>query len=140
MSDLINEALKIAQKAHKGQKDKGGNDYLLHPVTVALHCDTEKERIVALLHDVIEDSDMSLEDLSIFDKDIIEAVIAITRREDQSREDYIKQVCSNEIARKVKIADLANNMDLSRIENITQKDLDRIERYKKELEYLKGLD
>lgn len=140
MSDLINEALKIAQKAHKGQKDKGGNDYLLHPVTVALHCDTEKERVVALLHDVIEDSDMSLEDLSIFDKDIIEAVIAITRREDQSREDYIKQVCSNEIARKVKIADLANNMDLSRIENITQKDLDRIERYKKELEYLKGLD
>lgn len=140
MSDLINEALKIAQKAHKGQKDKGGNDYLLHPVTVALHCDTEKERIVALLHDVIEDSDMSLEDLSIFDKDIIEAVIAITRREDQSREDYVKQVCSNEIARKVKIADLANNMDLSRIENITQKDLDRIERYKKEIEYLKGLD
>ncbi len=140
MSDLINEALKIAQKAHKGQKDKGGNDYLLHPVTVALHCDTEKERVVALLHDVIEDSDMSLEDLSIFDKDIIEAVIAITRREDQSREDYIKQVCSNEIARKVKIADLANNMDLSRIENITQKDLDRIERYKKEIEYLKGLD
>ena len=140
MSDLINEALKIAQKAHKGQKDKGGNDYLLHPVTVALHCDTEKERVVALLHDVIEDSDMSLEDLSIFDKDIIEAVIAITRREDQSREDYIKQVCSNEIARKVKIADLANNMDLSCIENITQKDLDRIERYKKELEYLKGLD
>ena len=67
MSDLINEALKIAQKAHKGQKDKGGNDYLLHPVTVALHCDTEKERVVALLHDVIEDSDMSLEDLSIFE-------------------------------------------------------------------------
>ncbi len=140
MTDLISEALKIAKKAHTGQVDKGGNDYLLHPITVALHCDNEKEKIVALLHDVIEDSDTSLEELSMFDQEIVDAVIAITRNEGQKREEYIEQVSSNEIARKVKIQDLINNMDLSRIKNVTQRDLDRIERYKRELKYLKSLD
>ena len=119
---------------------RGGNDYLLHPITVALHCVNEKEKIVALLHDVLEDSDTSLEELSMFDQEIVDAVIAITRNEGQKREEYIEQVSSNEIARKVKIQDLINNMDLSRIVDVTQKDLDRIERYKKELEYLKSLD
>ena len=131
MSEKEKKAYEIAKKAHKGQVDKAGVDYINHPLTVASKCQSEDERIVALLHDVVEDTDVTLEDLSkVFDKHIIEAIDAITHREGVSYEDYLLNLKKNELALQVKLKDIENNMDLSRIKNPTQKDYDRLEKYR----------
>jgi len=132
----ISKALELAIKAHYGQKDKGGNDYILHPITVALHCDTKQEKIVALLHDVVEDSNVKLDDLREFGDEIVCAVNAITKKDGQTLNEYLECVKANNIARKVKIQDLTHNMDLSRIINPCEKDYQRVEKYQQELEYL----
>lgn len=134
--DKINQALEIAKNAHKGQKDRGGHDYIYHPITVALHCETEDEKVVALLHDVVEDTDVTLDDLQSFGTEIVMAVDAITKKEGQTLEEYLNIVKDNEIARKVKIQDITHNMDSTRLKVVTNKDIERNERYKKELEYL----
>lgn len=117
--DLIRKALNIAIKAHKGAVDKGGVEYIYHPITVALKCTTDDEKIVALLHDVVEDTPMTFDDLreAGFPEYIIEALDAITRRKPQEqtgdgRWEYIKRCKANPIARVVKIADLEHNSDL----------------------------
>ena len=94
-----------------------------------------KEKIVAVLHDVVEDSDLTLEDLKIegFSNPIIEAIDAITKREGEKLNDYLERVMNNEIALKVKIADMTDNMDIARISNPTEKDRERIRRYKKNI-------
>lgn len=131
MSEKEKKAYEIAKKAHKGQVDKAGVDYINHPLTVASKCQSEDERIVALLHDVVEDTDVTLEDLSkVFDKHIIDAIDAITHREGVSYEDYLLNLKKNELALHVKFKDIENNMDLSRIKNPTQKDYDRLEKYR----------
>ena len=131
MSEKEKKAYEIAKKAHKGQVDKAGVDYINHPLTVASKCQSEDERIVALLHDVVEDTDVTLEDLSkVFDKHIIDAIDAITHREGVSYEDYLLNLKKNELALQVKLKDIENNMDLSRIKNPTQKDYDRLEKYR----------
>ena len=131
MSEKEKKAYEIAKKAHKGQVDKAGVDYINHPLTVASKCQSEDERIVALLHDVVEDTDVTLEDLSkVFDKHIIEAIDAITHREGVSYEDYLLNLKKNELALQVKLKDIENNMDLSRIKNPTQKDYGRLEKYR----------
>ena len=138
MSIMIDRALKIATEAHKGQKDKGGCDYINHPVTVASMCDTEEEKIVALLHDVVEDTDITLEDLEKcgFDRSIIEAVDCITKRPGFSYDEYLKILKNNELARKVKIADMTHNSDLSRLKAPTEKDYERAAKYKEKIKYL----
>lgn len=142
MSDLIDKALKIAVKAHDGQFDKGGNPYIFHPVWVALHCRSEDERIVALLHDVIEDSDITLDDLSKeeFPKRIIESVDRITRKKGESYCAYINRVAINQIARRVKVQDLFHNSDLSRIPNPNENDIERVKRYEQHASYLMFID
>ena len=138
--DLIGKALEIATEAHKGAKDRGGNDYILHPITVALHCKTNEEKTVALLHDVVEDTAITLDDLrKYFPERIVEAVDAITMRKEEktARWDYIQRVKRNRIARRVKTEDLKHNSDLSRIPNPTEEDYERAERYKQELAFLK---
>lgn len=144
--DLIRKALEIAIKAHKGVVDKGGADYIFHPITVALKCKTDDEKVVALLHDVVEDTPMTFNDLRKegFPEYIIEALNAITRRKPQEqngdgRWEYIKRCKANPIARVVKIADLEHNSDLSRIPNPTEKFKKRvIEEYPAEIEFLKS--
>lgn len=135
--DKINKALEIAINAHNGQVDKGGHDYIYHPITVALHCDTENEIVVALLHDVVEDTDVTIEGLQCFGAEIVEAVNAITKKENQSLNEYLNCVKANEIARKVKIQDIMHNMDVSRLREVTEMDIKRIDKYKQELEFLK---
>lgn len=135
--DKISKALDIAINAHNGQVDKGGYDYIYHPITVALHCDTENEKVVALLHDVVEDTDVTIESLQCFDTEVVEAVNAITKKENQSLNEYLNYVKANEIARKVKIQDIMHNMDVSRLRVVTEKDIKRIDKYKQELEFLK---
>ncbi|MDK9581052.1 HD domain-containing protein [Sneathia sanguinegens] len=110
-------ALKIATEAHKGQIDKAGIPYINHPLTVASLVDTEEEKIVALLHDTIEDTNITEQDLLNygFSNKIVEAVKLLTHNKNVPYMDYVAKIKDNELARKVKIADLTHNSDLSRL-------------------------
>ena len=117
--DMLNKAILIAIKAHKNPKDKGNNDYLNHPIYVALQMKTEEEKIVAILHDVIEDSNITLQDLKEqgFNNEIINAIDILTRKDNIDYFDYIKLVKTNTLARKVKLADLKHNLLEERLKN-----------------------
>lgn len=131
-------ALKIATEAHKGQVDKAGVPYINHPLTVASLVETEEEKIVALLHDTIEDTNITEQDLLNygFSNKIVEAVKLLTHNKDVPYMDYVAKIKDNELARKVKIADLTHNSDLSRLKEITDKDKKRYKKYRKALLYL----
>ena len=139
MTDKEKLAYAIAYVAHKGQTDKVGVEYINHPLTVASLCETEDERVVALLHDVVEDTNITLNDLSIFfEPKIIEALKLLTHTDDEPYLEYIAKIKENNLSKTVKIADLTHNMDLSRIKNPTKKDYDRVEnKYKPAMELLK---
>ncbi|AIZ56970.1 bifunctional (p)ppGpp synthetase II/ guanosine-3',5'-bis pyrophosphate 3'-pyrophosphohydrolase [Candidatus Methanoplasma termitum] len=105
------KALNIATKAHEGQKDMSGNDYIHHPIAVSGFCITEKGKIVGLLHDVVEDTSVTLDDLLAegYDKDIIMAVDCVSKREGEKKSDYLKRVATSDIATEVKFADMRHN-------------------------------
>lgn len=128
----LERAIEIAVRAHAGQKDKGGEPYILHPLRVMLRMRTEAERIVAVLHDVVEDSAFTMDDLRSegFAEDVIEALDALTKRPGESRIDAAKRAARVPLARAVKLADNADNSDLSRIPEPTAKDLARMEEYR----------
>lgn len=138
----LDKALAIAVSAHTGQADKLGEPYILHPLRVMMKMKSPAERIVAVLHDVVEDSAITLADLRVagFAADIIGAVDGLTRRENESYEDYIARASLDPIARKVKIADLEDNMDLRRLNNLEDADRDRMTRYRKTYRLLTGRD
>ncbi len=140
MKELIEKAINIALLAHKGQKDKDNTPYILHPLRVMLQMRTEEEMIVAVLHDVVEDSKFSLEDLSKegFSPKIINAIEALTRRSDELYNNYLIRIKSNQLAARTKGADLRDNSRIERIKNPTQKDFERIEKYKSALVFLGG--
>lgn len=130
---LYEKALSTAELAHAGQLDKGGNPYILHPLAVAGKVDGPREKIVALLHDVVEDTTVTLEQLAReFPEEIVEAVDRLTKKKGPgySQEEYLRKIKENEIARKVKLADLEHNMDMSRIAHPTPKDYRRLEKYR----------
>ena len=131
-------AYALAKKAHLGQKDKGGNDYIEHPKAVASMMDTDIEKAVAFLHDVVEDTKISFDDLKEyrFSNQIIEAVKALTRHKNESYDAYIDRVIQNPIAKKVKLADMEHNSDITRIKNPSQKDYDRCQKYLDKIQYL----
>lgn len=131
-------AYALAKKAHLGQKDKGGNDYIEHPKAVASMMDTDIEKAVAYLHDVVEDTKISFDDLKEygFPNQIIEAVKAITKQKNESYDVYIDRVIRNPIAKKVKLADMKHNSDITRIKNPSQKDYDRCQKYLDKIQYL----
>lgn len=135
---MLELALSIATEAHKGQFDKAGVDYVEHPIYVASQVDTEEEKAVALLHDVIEDSPFTAEELLLagLPETVVTAVQILSKKKGQDYQTYLKTVKSNPLARAVKLADLKHNSDLSRLENITDKDLERLEKYKKAIDYL----
>jgi (p)ppGpp synthase/HD superfamily hydrolase len=137
---MIEKALLIATNAHTGQVDKGGNPYILHPLAVAARVQTIEEKIVAILHDTVEDTSITLDDLLIegFSKEIVDGVDAMTRRENETYMEFIHRAKNNPIARNVKIADILENMDLSRIPNPTDSDYSRLDRYEKALKILKS--
>ena len=135
---LLIFAIAIANQAHAGQLDKAGKPYISHPLTVMAQMDTLETKIVAVLHDAIEDSDLAIADLvrQGFPKFITDAIAAITKLKGEQYADYILRVKSNAIARQVKIADVTHNMDISRIVNPTEKDFQRLEKYQKVLQEL----
>ncbi len=134
MSNIIEQALQIALNAHKGQTAKAGKPYILHPLRVMAMMDTEEEMVTALLHDVLEDSN---EDIRSMPYHIIDAVVALTKSKGTPYDAYIKNVSKNTLAKKVKLADLCDNMDLSRLNIITEADKKRVyEKYQPAYEWL----
>ena len=130
-------ALQIAQKAHAGQVDKAGKDYILHPMTVASYMDTDIEKTIAYLHDVLEDTDVTVDALrKIFPNEIVDTLITLTYRKDESYFEYIQRVSKSKLAKKVKVADLLHNLDITRIKEPTKQDYERLEKYKKAILYL----
>ena len=128
----LERAIQIAAEAHAGQFDKGGEAYILHPLRVMLRMQSQAERIVAVLHDVVEDSaHHSFETLSRegFAPEIIEAIQALTKLPGEGRVAAAGRAAEHPIARLVKLADNAENMDLSRIQNPTEKDFARLKEY-----------
>jgi len=138
----LDKALEIAVKAHTGQKDKVGAPYILHPLRIMMRMDTEEEQIVAALHDVVEDSDITLEDLrqAGFPQSVLEAVDCLTRRKGEDYEAYVERASSIPLAKIIKIADLEDNMNFRRLNNLMEKDRARIERYQKAYRHLTGKD
>lgn len=130
-------AYELAKRAHSGQVDKAGVYYINHPVAVSDRVYPEKEKTVALLHDVVEDTGITIECLrTLFDDEIADAVECLTRKSGESYNAYIRRVAQNSIARHVKIADLSHNMDLSRLLVVTDADIKRNEKYRRAMDFL----
>lgn len=130
---MLEKAILIATNAHKGQLDKGGSPYILHPLRLMLVMHNETEKICAVLHDVIEDTDITLDYLRTegFSEEVLSSLDALTRRNNETYDEFINRIIKNKIASHIKLADLRDNMDLSRIKNPIQKDYERIEKYRK---------
>ena len=139
-TDKTKKAMKLCYEAHKDQVDKSGLPYVFHPFHVAEQMTDEATTIVALLHDVVEDTDYTLEDLAAegFGEDILEAVALMTHEDDVPYLDYVAKLKDNPIARAVKLADLAHNSDLSRIGEVDDETRERLEKYKKATTLLEG--
>ena len=137
-TDSTKKAILLAFKAHEGQTDKAGMPYILHPIHLAEQMSDENTTIAALLHDVVEDTEYTLEDLQTmgFPKEAIDAIALLTHDKSVPYMEYVAKLKENPIARKVKLADLRHNSDLTRISNVTEKDLERIEKYKTAIELL----
>lgn len=141
-TELTKKAMNICLEAHGDQKDKGGVYYIYHPTHIAEQLDDEYAICVAFMHDIVEDTDYTLEDIKAlgFPEEIVEAVDVITRRKDVSYMDYIKLVGENELARKVKIEDLKHNSDVSRTFGPVSDMEERLAKYKTAREYLENLN
>lgn len=140
--NIYENVLSIAKEAHKGQKDKAGRDYIEHLIFVADLVNSEEEKAVALLHDIVEDTAMTLEELiglGIPAK-IVEAVSILTKEPKLSYFSYIETVKTNQLAKVVKLADLTHNSDLSRIPNPTERDYKRTRKYQRAIRFLKDTE
>ncbi|MCB0283301.1 MAG: HD domain-containing protein [Calditrichae bacterium] len=129
----IEKALIIAANAHTGQIQRNGEPYILHPLRIMLQMETIPEKIAAILHDVIEDSDITLEMLQKegFSDDVLKTVDLLTHYEKDSYEEYIERLKSFPMARHIKIADLNDNMKIQRLKKVGEKDFQRLEKYHK---------
>ncbi len=138
-TEMTNKAMVLAYEAHQGQYDKSGIPYVFHPFHLAEQMDTEEAVTAALLHDVAEDTDYTLEDLRSmgFPDAVTDALALLTHDPSVPYLEYVERLKSNPIARSVKLADLTHNSDLSRLPAITEKDLERVEKYRKAMNLLK---
>jgi len=138
----IEDAIAIAALAHKGQTDKAGAPYILHPFRLMMKMKSETAMIVAVLHDVVEDTEWTLDKLRErgFSEEILAAIDCVTNRTGESYEEFIERVQTNPIAREVKIADLEDNMNIRRISEIRPKDLERLEKYHRSWNVLSNMN
>lgn len=130
MPDL-EEAIRIAVEAHRGQKDRAGAPYILHPLRMLFRVQTDAERMAAVLHDVVEDTAWTLDDLRArgFPAEVVDAVDHLTRRPDESYEQFVDRAAAHPVARRVKLADLEDNLDVRRIGGVSPSDAERLNRY-----------
>jgi (p)ppGpp synthase/HD superfamily hydrolase len=140
MKPTIEDAIQLAVTAHRGQTDKVGQPYILHPLRVMSRLLTEDEQIVGVLHDVIEDTKYTFDDLRQlgYPEHLLAALDCVTRRDTETYEAFVERSKGNPIARKVKLADLEDNMDIRRIAGVTDKDMDRLVRYRRAWVALQG--
>lgn len=138
---LLARAIEIAASAHASQVDKGGAPYILHPLRMMMKQASETTMIAAVLHDVVEDTPWTLEKLRAegFPEDVLQAVACLTKREGEDYAAFIARAGANPVARAVKLADLEDNMDIRRIPEPTQKDFDRLAKYRRSWATLKAL-
>lgn len=135
---LTKKAMQLCFDSHKEQVDKSGMPYIFHPLILAEQMNTEETTIVALLHDVVEDTSITLEDLRSmgFEHTVLEAINLMTHKKGVPYMEYVAAIKENPIARQVKIADLRHNSTLSRLDAVGQRDLERVAKYKKALDFL----
>lgn len=131
-SEQVKKALDLATSAHKGQLDKSGKEFILHPMTAAstVYDKGDDYIIAALLHDVVEDTDVTIDDIEeIFGKNTADTISLLTHDDKDTYMDYIRKIkaSGNDVALQVKLADMKNNMDLGRLNVITERDIDRLE-------------
>lgn len=138
----LERAIAIATEAHQGQRDKAGQPYILHPLRLMQRLSDDEARIVAVLHDVVEDSPWSLDQLrgEGFSAAVIAAIDGLSRREGEGYEAFIERLLPDPLARRVKLADLADNMDLRRIAELSQQDWERIQRYHRAWRKISAID
>lgn len=139
---MTKAALKLCFEAHKDQTDKSGMPYVFHPFHLAELMPDEKTTVVALLHDVIEDTEYTIDDLKNmgFSDDILSAIALMTHADGIPYMEYVALIKANPIAKTVKLADLRHNSDLSRLDKVTAQDRERAEKYKKAIELLESSD
>ena len=127
----LEQAISLAAKQHEGQVDKANAPYILHPLRVMLNVPTIEHKIVAVLHDILEDTETTIEDLYQFgfQEHIIDSIVALTKKQGETRLEAAQRARQNPIARVVKLADINDNMDLSRISSPTSKDFERLNEY-----------
>ena len=137
-TDMTKKALKLSFEAHKNQVDKSGMPYVYHPFHLAEQMNDENTTIVALLHDVPEDTDITVEDIRKmgFNEEVCEALKLMTHDDNVPYMDYIKKLRNNQIAKTVKLADLKHNSDITRLDIVDEKALMRVEKYKRAMEEL----
>ena len=130
---MLEKAIEIAVEAHRGQIDKAGKIYILHPIRVMLRGQNEREQIVGILHDVVEDTPVTLDMLRTegFSEEILDAISCITRNNGEDYGDFINRVLTNPLATQVKLYDLEDNMNRERIPFPTEKDNERFTKYEK---------
>jgi (p)ppGpp synthase/HD superfamily hydrolase len=130
---LLEKAISLALEIHAGQKDKAGRSYILHPLTLMMQMDTDDERITAVLHDTIEDSAMTIKQLQQrlnLPDHIAEAIDLLSHdKTEMDYNRYVERLRPNPLARKVKLADLRHNMDLTRMAQMSDKDKERLAQY-----------
>ncbi len=138
----LEDAILLAVQAHRGQVDKVGQPYIVHPLRVMLRLEGEAAQMVGVLHDVIEDTNISFDDLRAqgYSEVVLEALDCVTRRPDETYEQFIDRARANPLARQVKRADLEDNMDIRRLPVITDKDTERLNRYIAAWRRLQALD
>ncbi len=132
MHMTLEDAIALAALAHRGQVDKAGAPYILHPLRMLVRVTGEHERMAAVLHDVVEDTPHTLDDLRRrgCPEAVVEAVDCLTRRDGETYDEFLRRLLPNPVARRVKLADLEDNLDLSRIAQPTERDFERMERYR----------
>ncbi|MBP5258770.1 MAG: hypothetical protein J6Z41_08570 [Prevotella sp.] len=140
-NELYDHALRIAIRAHEGQKDKSEREYVMHPIRVAERCKDPRAKIVALLHDTIEDTDVTVDYLRSegFPEEIMNAILSVTKHEGENYEDFVCRAAENAIGREVKIADIEDNMDIRRLKEIKDEDVARLRKYLRAWQYLTKL-
>jgi len=128
---LLEKAIEIALRAHAGQKGKDGSPYVLHPLRIMSRMTSPEARMAAALHDVVEDSEVTLDDLreAGFPEPVLTAVKLLTHEEGISYDDYVQRLKSHPLARKIKVADLEDNSDIRRLSGIEEKDIERLRKY-----------
>lgn len=135
---MLEKAILIATIAHKGQIDKGGAPYIMHLIRVMNAGNTENEKICGILHDLIEDTEWTFEKLKEegFDDEIIEALRCVTRLPNENYEEFIARIITNPLAIKIKLNDLKDNMDITRLSFISEEDCERLNKYLKAYQFL----